>query len=74
MQNLVSIWVISNLAKKNDSSCKKSGADFVKTQIFSVDRLSPGPWDTDGRRQIYLKAQMSEDKLRKLKAYSKKLK
>jgi len=38
-----------------------AGADFAKFQTFSVDRLSSGPWDEDGRREIYEKAELSAE-------------
>ena len=50
-----------NLAKKMILSAKKNGADYVKTQIFDPSSLKPGPWDNDGRREIYKKAQLSEE-------------
>jgi N,N'-diacetyllegionaminate synthase len=37
-----------------------AGADFVKFQTWKVGRLTDGPWDDDGRRQIYEKAELSE--------------
>ena len=43
---------------KNDLSAKDNGADFVKTQIFDTKFLTPGPWDKDGRKNIYKKAQL----------------
>jgi len=42
-------------------AAKESGADYVKFQTWKVSRLKPGPWDTDGRREIYEKAELSED-------------
>ena len=48
-----------NLAKEMILAAKLSGAHFAKFQSWSVSRLKPGPWDTDGRRQIYEKAELS---------------
>jgi len=60
-----------NLAKKMIKSAKKSGADFVKFQIWDPKFLKPGPWDTDGRRKIYEKSTLNIDKYKLLKEYSK---
>jgi len=63
------------LAKKMIFEAKKNGADYVKTQIFGVERLTSGPWDKDGRRQIYEKAQLNNVKdIKSLNDYSKKIK
>ena len=62
------------LAKKMIKAAKDNGADFVKTQIFSVKNLKPGSWDSDGRRKIYLKAQLTEKKYKILHDYSKRIK
>ena len=62
------------LAKKMILSAKKNGADYVKTQIFDPSTLKPGPWDHDGRRKIYEKAKMTDEKYSKLLKYSKKIK
>lgn len=50
-----------DLAKKMISTAKKSGADYAKFQTWSVDRLKSGEWDDDGRRNIYEKAELTED-------------
>ncbi len=42
-------------------AAKEAGADYVKFQTWKVDRLKPGPWDRDGRREIYKKAELSQD-------------
>ena len=44
------------IAKQMIKSAKNSGADYVKTQIFDTKYLNKGPWDNDGRRNIYKKA------------------
>jgi sialic acid synthase SpsE len=62
-----------SLAKKMIFQAKKNGADIVKTQIFDVQNLKKGPWDKDGRREIYKKAQLDENKYRALFKYAKKI-
>ena len=42
-----------SLAKKMILSAKKSGADYVKFQIWDPQFLNSGAWDTVGRRKIY---------------------
>ena len=37
----------------------EAGATHAKFQTWTESRLKPGPWDTDGRREIYNKAQLS---------------
>ena len=61
------------LAKEMISAAKESGADFAKFQTWSVDRLKPGAWDTDGRREIYEKAELDLDKHIELKEYCDKV-
>ena len=61
------------LAKEMISAAKESGADFAKFQTWSVDRLKSGVWDTDGRREIYEKAELSLDQHIELKEYCDKL-
>lgn len=51
-----------DLAKKMILSAHENGADYVKTQIFSVKNLKDGPWMSDGRKEIYEKAQLDEKK------------
>ena len=63
-----------NLAKKMIKAAKDNGADLIKTQIFSVKNLKPGPWDNDGRREIYLKSELTDKKFKVLFDYAKKLK
>ena len=58
-----------SLAKKMVYEAKKSGADIVKTQTFDVKRLKSGPWDEDGRRDIYEKAQLNLQQHIELKEY-----
>jgi N,N'-diacetyllegionaminate synthase len=42
-------------------AAKDCGADFVKFQTWNPQKLKPGPWDTDGRRQIYEKAHLTRE-------------
>ena len=57
------------LAKEMILAAKESGCDFAKFQTWSVDRLKSGVWDTDGRREIYEKAELDFDKHIELKEY-----
>ena len=57
------------LAKRMAYEAKDSGADIVKTQTFNVSKLKAGPWDTDGRREIYEKAQLSLEQHIELRDY-----
>ena len=57
------------LAKEMILAAKESGCDFAKFQTWSVNRLKPGVWDTDGRREIYEKAELDLDKHIELKKY-----
>jgi sialic acid synthase SpsE len=63
-----------NLAKKMITQAKVHGADMVKTQFFSTKNLKKGPWDNDGRKEIYEKAQLTLEKYKILKEFSKKKK
>ena len=58
------------LAKEMISKAKDNGADYVKFQTWSVDRLKPGPWDEDGRTEIYKKAELSKSDHISLKKFS----
>ena len=49
------------LAKKMINSAAINGADLCKFQTWSEENLKSGPWDNDGRREIYKKAQLSKD-------------
>ena len=50
-----------DLAKQMIDEAAKNGAQYAKFQTWSVSRLKPGPWDDDGRRQIYEKAELSKE-------------
>ena len=58
-----------SLAKEMVCAAKESGADYAKFQTWSVSKLCNGPWDQDGRRQIYEKAELTPDKHALLKSY-----
>ena len=60
------------LAEKMIKAAASAGADFCKFQTWSVSNLKDGPWDEDGRRQIYEKAQLSYEDHLKLKKICKK--
>ena len=49
------------LAKEMASAAQINGATYAKYQTWSVDRLKPGSWDGDGRRQIYEKAELTKE-------------
>ena len=63
-----------NLAEKMIKASKDSGADYAKFQTWRVKNLKNGPWDHDGRRQIYKKAELSEDDYFKIFRMCKKYK
>ena len=50
-----------NLAKEMIDAAAENGADFAKFQTWSVKNLKPGPWDSDGRREIYEKAELTKE-------------
>ena len=50
-----------DLAKRMITESVNNGADMVKFQTWSVDRLKDGPWDEDGRLEIYKKAELTKD-------------
>tara|TARA_B100000886_G_C20426782_1_gene494530 strand:- start:2095 stop:2901 length:807 start_codon:yes stop_codon:yes gene_type:complete len=50
------------LARHMISAAYDSGADYAKFQTWRVSRLTKGAWDNDGRREIYEKAELSEEK------------
>ena len=57
------------LAKEMVYSAKESGADVAKFQTWKAERLVTGPWDSDGRRPVYEKAELTLEKHRELKDY-----
>lgn len=54
------------IAEKMIISAKNSGADIAKFQYWNPSKLKPGPWDHDGRLEIYKAAALDEDKIRLL--------
>ena len=55
-----------DLAEEMIVSAKASGADIAKFQYWNPSKLKPGPWDTDGRSEIYRAAALNEEKIRLL--------
>lgn len=62
-----------SLAKKMIKSAGEQGCAFVKFQLWDPKFLKPGPWDKDGRREIYNKAYLSSEKYKELYDYSNSL-
>ena len=60
------------LAENMISEAAKNGADMVKFQTWSEKNLKNGPWDSDGRREIYKKAELTKEKHIHLLNVSKK--
>lgn len=56
-----------DIARKMIQSAKDSGADYAKFQTWHVENLTGGSWDEDGRREIYTKAELTNDKHFQLK-------
>jgi len=46
------------LAKKMINAAHEAGASYAKFQTWSCSRLKRGPWDNDGRTEIYKKAEL----------------
>ena len=55
-----------NLAETMIKAAKNAGATHAKFQTWSEKDLKAGPWDTDGRRDIYKKAELSEKQFQHL--------
>jgi sialic acid synthase SpsE len=55
-----------NLAKEMILAAKESGADICKFQAWSEENLKTGPWDEDGRREIYKKAGLNSNQFKEL--------
>ncbi|MED5355044.1 MAG: N-acetylneuraminate synthase family protein [Bacteroidota bacterium] len=62
-----------NIAKKMIESAKTSGANYAKFQTWSTKRLKSGEWDSDGRKEIYQKAELSKEDHLKLKSFCENL-
>jgi sialic acid synthase SpsE len=56
-----------DLAKSMIKDAKESGATIAKFQYWNPDKLKSGPWDVDGRRAIYEKSYLNEQKIDALK-------
>ena len=61
-----------DLAQQMINCAAESGADICKFQTWSEKKLKPGSWDVDGRREIYRKAELSENDHELLKETCKK--
>ena len=57
------------LAKKMIDAAASNGADYAKFQTWKVERLKKGSWDLDGRKEIYINAELSKDNHIELKKY-----
>jgi len=62
-----------NLAKEMILAAKESGATYAKFQSWSVSKLKAGDWDSDGRREIYKKAELTKERHLELIDYCKKV-
>tara|TARA_B100000768_G_C11274931_1_gene375441 strand:+ start:115 stop:951 length:837 start_codon:yes stop_codon:yes gene_type:complete len=60
----------SSIARNMIQSAKESGANTVKFQYWDPKHLKQGVWDTDGRREIYNKAALTEEKINELQEMS----
>jgi N,N'-diacetyllegionaminate synthase len=50
------------LAKKMIDEAVNAGVDYCKFQTWKVNNLKNGPWNNDGRLEIYKKAELSDEK------------
>jgi N,N'-diacetyllegionaminate synthase len=50
-----------DLARAMIEAAAENGADYAKFQTWSVKNLKPGPWDEDGRREIYQQAELTPE-------------
>ena len=57
------------LAKEMVAAAGEAGADYAKFQTWSVDNLKRGPWDNDGRLEIYKKAELSRKQHEEMAEY-----
>ncbi len=60
------------LAEDMIREASKSGASDVKFQYWREDTLKAGPWDKDGRREIYKSAQLNESRIMELNNLAQK--
>ena len=49
------------LAEEMISEAAKSGVDYCKFQTWKIKNLKDGPWNKDGRLEIYKKAELSDE-------------
>lgn len=61
------------LAKEMIQKSKESGATLVKFQYWQEKYLKEGAWDNDGRRQIYVSAQLNQEKIEAIRSFCKKI-
>jgi sialic acid synthase SpsE len=57
-----------DLAEKMIVAAGEAGASHVKFQYWQEKNLKEGPWDTDGRRDIYKAAQLDKGRIQHLNA------
>ena len=55
-----------NLAEKMISGAASSGANICKFQYWDPANLKKGPWDHDGRREIYESGKLDQGKIKAL--------
>ena len=60
------------LAEKMIVEASKAGAYYCKFQTWKVKNLKDGPWNTDGRLEIYNKAELSDQNHKELVDLCKK--
>lgn len=63
-----------SLAEKMISEASKAGVDFCKFQTWKVKNLKEGPWNKDGRLEIYNKAELTDENHKTLIILCKKYK
>ncbi len=61
-----------DLASRMIKEAKDSGANTAKFQYWDPKTLKAGAWDSDGRREIYNKACLDDEKIIKLKQLSER--
>jgi len=57
------------LAKQMIEAAQGAGADYAKFQYWKSANLKEGPWDKDGRREIYQEAELDMHKVHELNFY-----
>ena len=63
-----------DLAKQMIDRASEAGCTYIKFQIWNPKNLAKGPWDKDGRREIYEKAYLNKDRYTELHNYCNKKK